>query len=172
VIRHWLLMRLTDWMPAREIRGDHGEEYLERYYVIRAFGITAYLHRFLADDSDRGLHDHPWSWALSLILVGQYDEIRRDRTRRRRWVNWLRGDTFHRITLVPGTRICWTLFIHGPYVKPWGFLEPIVDDDRGNWKNCLMFVPFDYGGAGTHSQRGWYTRAPKGRELRRARGWS
>lgn len=49
--------------------------YMLRWHLIprnRFFNI--YLHKFLRSDDDRALHDHPWSWNLSLILKGEYIE--------------------------------------------------------------------------------------------------
>src|SRR5690606_8416676 len=48
--------------------------YLERWYLLpRNRVLNVYLHRFLRDDDDRALHDHPWAW-LSLLLQGSYVE--------------------------------------------------------------------------------------------------
>jgi hypothetical protein len=51
--------------------GDPARPYLLRWYIWRSkrFG-SCYLHKFLRDDDDRALHDHPW-WFVSLILIGQ-----------------------------------------------------------------------------------------------------
>jgi hypothetical protein len=74
------MKRLLEWIsarrPCRLIEGDQGEPYLERYYLLGAFGWHLYLHRFVDSDPDRGLHDHPREHALSLVLSGGYDEIR------------------------------------------------------------------------------------------------
>jgi hypothetical protein len=93
-----ILYRLTNNRPLRVIDED-GRRYLERYFLFRVFGVRCYLHRFVGDDPGRGLHDHPWPWALSIILAGWYREHRRSGTRNVRWLNWLTGDTFHRVTL-------------------------------------------------------------------------
>jgi hypothetical protein len=120
-----LLEALTARLPCRFIDGEGGEPYLERYYLGGALGWRAYLHRFVDSDPDRGLHDHPWGRALSLVLVSGYDEIREkpvaDAPTIRRFVrpwriNWLRGDDFHRVIL-RGRRPAWTLFLHGPRTK-------------------------------------------------------
>lgn len=55
--------------------GDNDNPYLLRWYVIprnRIFNI--YLHKFVRSDDDRALHDHPWSWNMSLIIKGIYIE--------------------------------------------------------------------------------------------------
>jgi len=115
---------LTDRLPVRVISGQHGEPYLERYYLCGIGQWRAYLHRFVASDPDRGLHDHPWGWSASLILCGGYREAREDGMHYHRpgAINVIRGETFHRILLDPHAT-AWTLFVHGPRVKEWGFLR-------------------------------------------------
>ncbi len=140
-----------------------GQPYLERYYVATVFGMRVYLHRFVASDPDRGLHDHPWSWAVSWILAGRYDEVRADPlarprararvvTRRAGRINRIRGTNFHRILLPRDVRECWTLFVHGPRVKGWGF-----------WRD-RAFEPF-IDGVGHHETREWWRTAPRGFEV-------
>lgn len=160
-----ILTRLTAHLPAREIRGDAGEPYLERYRLGGGFGCAAYLHRFVASDPDRGLHDHPWGWSISVLLAGRYREIRPidphtgrggERARCAGQVNIIRGGDFHRILIEPG-RDTWTLFVHGPRVKGWGFLRngeyrPIATDREA------------------YPSHGWWKTAPTGAELRAVRG--
>lgn len=99
----------------------------------KTFGV--YLHRFHRGDEDRELHNHPWEWSFSFILVGGYREERRVK----RWVwnayedaveihikppgafNAIGKDDFHRVDLLDGE--CWTLFVTGPKVDTWGFWE-------------------------------------------------
>ena len=126
-----ILYRITARLPCRFIDGDEGDPYLERYYLWGAFGWHAYFHRFVDSDPDRGLHDHPWSRAVSLVLSGGYDEQRPSKAdpdrvsvrtiRPFRW-NLLRGEDYHRIILRDG-HTAWTLFIHGPRTKGWGFMQ-------------------------------------------------
>lgn len=165
-----LLQWWADRLPARRI--DDGErEYLRRYYVGTLCGVRFYLHHFVGDDPDRGLHDHPWGWAGSIILAGAYYEERRaygtkPRLVLRRWGNWLRGDTFHRVLLPSPNRTCWTLFFHGARCKDWGFLrvhrawvtgDPLAD--------AQVYQPHVYANESSEEQR-WWERAPKGRDLR------
>lgn len=142
-----LLLRLTRDLPVREIRISN-RRYMERHWVGQIGPITCYLHRYLGGDGERNVHDHPWGWAVGIPLTGGYDEERviglchregwRSRTVRvRPWKwNWLFAGTFHRVArTLPDT---WTLFIHGPRIKGWGFLarrwpmatpigEPVVE---------------------------------------------
>ena len=123
MIRRFLLW-LTARLPVKVI-GRPGQTYVEWYHVATVPGLfRVQLHRFVRSDPD-GLHDHPWAWACSFILAGWYIEERRDRDRVRSRGYFLTGETFHRVVLPHGTDV-WTLFIHGPYVKHWGFLNPIT----------------------------------------------
>lgn len=118
------LMWLTARLPVKVIGRD--EPYVEWYHVATLFGLVRIqLHRFVRSDPD-GLHDHPWGWSRSFILAGWYLEERRDFTRVRAagGTYGMTGDTFHRVVLPAGARDVWTLFIHGPYVKHWGFITP------------------------------------------------
>jgi len=133
-----LLEKITDYLPARKINGFKGEPYLERCFLFRLLGITAYIHRFVASDPDRNLHDHPWGWGFSIILQGQYQERylkeHQEVTRIIKWFNWIPGYRYHRVEVTDKSKPVWTLFIHGPRVKGWGFMEPGITND-GNLLN-------------------------------------
>jgi hypothetical protein len=164
-----LLYKLTGLLRCRIIRGNHGEPYLERYHLFRLpRGGGVYLHRFLASDPDRGLHDHPWDRAMGLVLSGGYEELRLSLTgsgeevaSRRLYpgaFNNIRGDDFHRIVL-PEEREAWTLFGHTRKYKDWGFVNLDAEGQRD-------YQPHD---AVTHEpdhQQWWHT-APRGRHARR-----
>lgn len=159
-----LLERLTNHLPCRIIDGESGEPYLERYYLAGLGGWHAYLHRFVDSDPDRGLHDHPWDLALSLILTGGYDELRaapgndppvQRRTRRPGGFNQLRGQDYHRILLRAG-RPAWTLFVHGPRVKGWGFVREGIHQPMA-------------ASAADFRHRDWWRQAPKGHTVRTER---
>jgi hypothetical protein len=154
----WLLppRREPDFIIGQE---DPGGPYLKRWYLkatpwrrwknklARRF-FVAYLHQFLRSDDDRALHDHP-SWAISLILVGEYTEHTIDYGgvhRRHVWkagsIRFLRTTHAHRIELHDGP--CWTLFIFGPQKRLWGFHCP----QRG-------WVPwYDFTAEGKPGERG------------------
>jgi hypothetical protein len=159
-----LLIRIADRLPCRFIDGEGGEPYLERYYLFGALGWHAYLHRFVDSDPDRGLHDHPWGRALSLVLAGGYEEIRGTgdgtgpaATRLvRPWrFNRLKGQDFHRVVL-RGGRPAWTLFMHGPRRKGWGFVQHGV------------YRPMARDG-GDFRHRDWWKGAPRGAQARARR---
>lgn len=128
-----LLYKLSAYCRCRVINGPDQQPYLERYHLLRLpFGYRACLHRFVASDPGRGLHNHPWRHALSLVLSGEYEETRmrsaRDdnelhsrRIRAGRF-NFISGSVFHRIN-IDKDRECWSLFIHGAKASGWGFLQ-------------------------------------------------
>src|SRR5271167_2887082 len=75
---------LAKYLPSFTIPDNNGDPYLTRYYFFgkdRKF-CNLYLHHFHRSDMDKGmngyglLHNHPWPFSLSLILVGGYDEER------------------------------------------------------------------------------------------------
>lgn len=173
-----MIRRFLRWLTARLPVKVIGREspYVEWYYLgtLPFFGgVRVQIHRFLRSDPD-GLHDHPWGWSRSFVLCGWYLEERRDRIRCRvaPCTYGMTGDTFHRVILPEGEREVWTLFIHGPYVKHWGFITPVKQEaygvefeltwaDRRGGEWCYLARPrsakrFD----------DWHLRAPKGREIR------
>lgn len=152
-----ILYRLTNNLPCRIIsEGD--VPYLERYFLCAFGGLRIYLHRFTGSDPDRGLHSHPWSWAVSLVLAGWYFEERFSGTdqpvlRRVRWLNILLGESFHRVVMpahwpqstaecpmsirptvrqAMAVKDCWTLFIHREQKtgRRWGFMRPLFTGGR------------------------------------------
>lgn len=168
----WFLFWLTAKLPCRII-SDGDTPYLERYYLCTLFGVRYYLHRFVGSDPARGYHDHPWPWAISIVLSSYYWDARRSGVRRVAWFNWLLGDSFHRVILpqkdvrhwVDGKLVtkadipCWTLFFHSAkYVKPWGFLRKRDDQTEQAW------VPHNFPGTGHGTSTPWWLTAPKGRD--------
>lgn len=169
---------LTAGLPVKVIGRD--EPYVEWYYVatLPIFGgVRVQIHRFLRSDPD-GLHDHPWGWSRSFILTDWYLEERRDRTRVRKagQTYGMTGDTFHRVHVPTGVREVWTLFIHGPYVKSWGFLQPIEWDSGPNGELVMPSWRELKGRRWVYQARdrtprpfdNWHLSAPKGREIREA----
>ena len=128
-----LLFKFSAYLRCRVIRGPNQEPYLERYHLLRLpFGVHVYLHRFVASDPGRTLHNHPWRAALSLVLSGQYIETRLGssaqnnalikNTVRAGSFNYISGKIYHRINLAPGEQ-AWSLFIHTASHHSWGFLD-------------------------------------------------
>lgn len=162
-----LLYWLTGLLLCRII-SDDGTPYLELYYLFTLLGVRFYLHRFVGSDPDRGLHDHPWPWAGSVVLHGFYYEHTRKGLRKVRWLNWLTGDSFHRVVLPLDSwdkfKPCWTLFFHrAAYTKPWGFLRPIEG------ANPMIWWPHNHPKDGTGTPGAWWNQVPIGKlEPRRA----
>lgn len=175
-----LLYRLTAGLPCRRIEVN-SRPYLERYYVGELLGVTFYLHRFVSNDSERHVHNHPWRRGCSFILSGAYtEEIAVDvcpiagtdsgcltMFKRRRWFNWVGGSTFHRIhNAAPGT---WTLFCHGERervgpqrrLKGWGFFSTALL----NTDAATVFRPYAGSNGFRHTQ--WWNSAPAGRDVGR-----
>jgi hypothetical protein len=127
--------------------------------IPRNVWFNVYLHKFLRDDDDRALHDHPW-WFVSLILKGKYDEItldeppfRKEGVRRYPLSIAFRKAT-HRHRVVLDKKIsyaddvrreiampCWTIVVTGRKSRKWGFWCPkgfvpwdqfVAQDDHGN----------------------------------------
>jgi hypothetical protein len=184
------LFWLTSRLPLRII-SDDGEPYLERYYLATFLGVRFYLHRFVGSDPARGLHDHPWRWAASIILSGFYYEETRRGVRPVRWLNVLLGDSFHRV-LLPKAMIqrggsirvaadsddptlngtgwllpCWTRFFHrAAYTKPWGFLRGVKPDlERLQlYETVRVWVPYNYPKSGHGTNDPWWLFVRKARD--------
>ena len=143
MIRRRIVSRLYRWSGHCRLRviSDGGVPYLERYYLGTWVGVRCYLHRFVGSDPDRGLHDHPWSWAGSIVLAGFYQEQRDGSVRNVQRFNWLRGSTFHRVLLPESVNEVWTFFFHrAQNTKSWGFRAPDAEsvriasgDNRRDW---------------------------------------
>lgn len=154
-----LLYNLTARLHCRLINLPSGR-YLERYFLGDHFGRTWYLHRFVRNDSERHLHNHPWRKGWSLILTGWYDEEGATdicphagpagvmtEVHRRRWYNRIDGATVHRI--VAARAETWTLVctserqrLPDGSLKGWGFFEqqPDVVPRSYEW-DCAHWTP-------------------------------
>lgn len=108
-----------------------------------------YLHKFIRDDEDRAMHDHPWP-SISVVLSGKLTEkylwpgssISEACEKERQFKA---GDTvrrsaefLHRLIVdEPG----FTLFMYGKRVREWGFLCP------QGWRHWTRFVDLEDGSA-------------------------
>lgn len=112
-----LLYFITGFLHCRLINRKDKDPYLERYFITS----KVYLHRFVSPDVDHTIHDHPWLWAVSFIIVGEYlEKLRYGKPKIIRWFNFFGPNHFHQIiNAKPGT---WTLFFTGEKCKEWGFL--------------------------------------------------
>ena len=182
-----VLWCVTQFLPARiihaEVEPDSRETspLFERYFVCRAprwlGGWTAYIHHYLRSDPDRGPHDHPWNWAVAWQLAGGYDEerltgfdpqgfrlryVRRPAGRPYR----LTGSDFHRVVARSG-QTSWSLFIHGPRAKTWGFLRPLtkIFEEGKAPAQAWLFAP---GPSSGNEDEAWWLTKPPGRAIERA----
>ncbi|GGD45901.1 hypothetical protein [Pseudoxanthomonas indica] len=153
-LMRWFLTPWRDWQHRLGKRADANPTWWNRATARMARWLpNLYLHKFLRDDDDRALHDHP-SWAVSFILRNGYTEhtIREGGIHKRRFygpgsLRFLPTTHAHRIELLreivdngdPIVRKddpavpCWSLFLFGPTVREWGFHCP----ERGwvHWKD-------------------------------------
>lgn len=132
-----LLQAVAEEFPVQIITSE-GDPYLYKYLLWRSDpgrdSWRVHLHRFVRHDIDKDPHDHPWTWAVALILAGGYVEETPDvwehdegqqYAHRRRGpgsLRYFRGDFVHRIdSLLDGDS--WTLFVSGPVTRKWGFYD-------------------------------------------------
>jgi hypothetical protein len=108
-----------------------------RWGWLKGFGI--YLHRFVAEDWSRDMHDHPKRF-ISVGLSGGYVEHTPNgsRTYRAPWIRSFPAKHIHRITLGQDKE-CWTLVIVLRATRPWGFWH------AGSW------IPWKEYVFGTHA---------------------
>lgn len=139
--------------------GGRENPYMMRWFIVpRNPWINIYLHKFMRDDDDRALHDHPW-WFVSVMLWGRYLEtrevcrkgmafwmyVKEEAVRKTPSIAYRKATDRHRVTLAKdadGKPLpCWTLVITGPRVRTWGFWCPqgfvkwsdfVDQDDHGN----------------------------------------
>jgi hypothetical protein len=148
---HWLSgflhVKVYYAQPVDDTDQDAAWEPLfERYYLATIGRWTIYLHHYLRSDPDRGVHDHPYGMSFAIPLAGFYGELRLlgfyppggpiiGYTERRALRPYrLSGTDFHSLRLIPG-KTTWSLFIHKPFSKGWGFLR---DVDRSQWTGAAI----------------------------------
>ena len=140
-----MLLKLLDRLGRKRIILDResNEPYLTRYYLFlgdrKWFPLNIFIHNFHKNDPD-DLHDHPWPF-ITIILRGGYWE---HTPKGKFWrgagtVNWAGSKSLHRVELEPGVDT-WTLFIPGPTVREWGFI------DKGIWKRHDQYLAERYKG--------------------------
>jgi hypothetical protein len=122
----------------------NNEPYLTRYYLFlkdrKWFPFNIFLHNFHKGDPD-DLHDHPWPYCTIILKGGYWEHLQ---TGERKWrrpftCRFSSSRGLHRIELEPGSDV-WTLFIPGPSVREWGFI------DKGKWKQHEQYLAERYKG--------------------------
>lgn len=103
-------------LDADTIVGPDGRAYLERYHLTE----LARFHRFVSDDPQVDLHDHPWDY-ITVILDGGYREVTPDGAMEYGppCVLRRRAEDPHRIELLGDSAP--TLIATGPVRRRWGF---------------------------------------------------
>lgn len=156
-----VIVFITNMLPVKVIRDDHGRPFLYRYHVFSLTndGPGICFHHFVKSDPDRGYHDHPWKHALSFILCGGYTERIYNKNAqngydtyiRPRWTfNKLLGvGTFHRVMLEEN-QDAWTIFFFQKRSKTWGMISldgeykpmsmAIKDNDGGWWNHVIKGI--------------------------------
>lgn len=129
---------------------DPDQVYLKRWILIgkkrdapgyRGRGLVVRLHKIMMSDSDRDLHDHPWSF-LSFILKGAYaEEVWNEETQSKEFnfrmpfsFAWRPATTFHRLTLEEEDEPVWTIVVSFAKSRTWGFK---TEDGWVKWDEYL-----------------------------------
>lgn len=109
------------------------QPYLTRIYLwLRDWKwLSLFLHHFHSDDQKTHAHSHPWQWGVSIILKGGYLESYctgwngklRSRIVKPGDIVVIRPDHYHRVELLDKEKGSWSLFLAGPRVSRWGFLD-------------------------------------------------
>lgn len=108
---------------------------LTRYFLFQTRWAALYLHHLQASDTDRAMHDHPWSFVGFLISSGYFEwtpnrEAARQGLLRletlRTWkprfsILYRPAEWRHRLELVKPT---WTLVLRFRRRREWGFITP------------------------------------------------
>lgn len=110
----------------------YGQPVLDKRFRWPDEPVQPALHHFLRSDEDHELHNHPFAWSFSIVLVGGYREERRRWTGERfaidtkdvvaGQINVILATTYHRVDLLyPET---WILFVMGPRTgEDWSFWD-------------------------------------------------
>lgn len=131
-------------IPDLIIGGDVDPYLLRWYWMPRNKLFNVYIHRFLKDDQDEALHDHPWP-SYSIMCEGHILENFIGKHRNGEPYSAYRDFTLgmtvyrpakfaHKIIVIPGRKLPLTIFITGPRIREWGFHCP-----KGwvHWKKFL-----------------------------------
>lgn len=130
--RYWLVPYVTTQGGSKT--GIGAVSFWQRpiAWCFQKLGIGIRIHCIMQSDHDGAYHDHPWNF-MSVILSGGYWEHRplfdkglfagdvAERFQEGDVVFRKAGD-LHRLALSEGQH-AWTLFITGPWLQDWGFVE-------------------------------------------------
>lgn len=140
-----MMLKLLERLGRKRVILDResNEPYLTRYYLFlkdrKWFPFNIFLHNFHKSDPD-DLHDHPWPFVTVILRGGYWEHTPKGKSwRGAGTVNWAGSKSLHRVELVPNVDT-WTLFIPGPTVREWGFI------DKGIWKRHDRYLAERYKG--------------------------
>lgn len=140
-----MLLKLLERLGRKRVILDREsqEPYLTRYYLFlkdrKWFPFNIFLHNFHKSDPD-DLHDHPWPFVTIILKGGYWEHTPKGKFwRGAGTINWAGSKSLHRVELEPGLDT-WTLFIPGPTVREWGFI------DKGIWKRHDQYIAERYKG--------------------------
>jgi hypothetical protein len=140
-----MMLKLLERLGRKRVILDResNEPYLTRYYLFlkdrKWFPFNIFLHNFHRSDPD-DLHDHPWPFVTIILRGGYWEHTPKGKFwRGAGTVNWAGSKSLHRVELVPDIDT-WTLFIPGPTVREWGFI------DKGIWKRHDRYLAERYKG--------------------------
>lgn len=138
---------LNRLFKKREIVNCDRDVYLHRWYVLRTFWITIFIHKFVRSDEDRALHDHPWNFLVIPVWRGYIEHSKKrcdcwrcncsnpscpslhpwheSETRVYPIIStrYRKAEYRHRVELVQG-KPSWSIFIHFRKRRDWGFWMP------------------------------------------------
>jgi len=120
---------------THDIIYNEDQPYLERWIIW--CGITLRLHRFLASDEDRAVHDHPW-WFVTVPFAsyGEFVEVNGEEVYRTvaPFRPHFRAANFrHRVEI--SSAPAWTLVMTGPKSNEWGFWLNDQFIHNSDWQN-------------------------------------
>lgn len=134
--------KFTESRDPDFIIGHPDDPYMLRWWWLpRNKFFNVYVHRFLRDDEDRALHDHPWP-SLSLLCSGiilEHYASPNGAYPRKRFIkagDWTYrpAEFAHRLVVPPQEDVPLTIFITGPRIREWGFHCP------QGWRHWKDFV--------------------------------
>ena len=119
---------------THDLIATDGEPYLERW--ILWLGGSLRMHRFLASDEDRAVHDHPW-WFVTVPFSAYAEFVQSGEGELRRLVRpfrpHFRGARFrHRVELQRYPT--WTLVLTGAKSRDWGFWNKETFVHSDDWQ--------------------------------------
>lgn len=89
-------------------------------WVINLGLFSIRVHKWVASDDKRAMHDHPY-WFFTLVLFGSYDDHSEGKVERLTPCCLRFRRAAHKHYVQPVKTPCWTLLVTGPFVRNWGF---------------------------------------------------